>query len=187
MMGLLFLLVGCGRLSNKPENLDISTDFKEITVKGDYALKVPNYTTQNDELHDEASLEYANLLDEFYVIVIDEPKDALEGVIEQVHLENETGRLSDLLLQVQTSPIDGSYEILEATEPKQSTIDGLQATSKEMVSRVPDIDESIAYFTTCIDGTTNVYTIMGWTLAKQRDKYRDTFEKVANSFRLLKR
>src|ERR1039457_5848502 len=50
---------------------------KEVRVK-QYSLRVPDYMEVNMKLHPDASLQYANIFKEMYVIVIDETTGSLD-------------------------------------------------------------------------------------------------------------
>ena len=85
-------LCSCDQFSNEP---------KVIPINNQYTLTVPSYMSKNESLHDEASLQYANLFKEFYVIVIDEPKTEFSSAL-----------IDNLLTDSYNDDLDGYTKLL---------------------------------------------------------------------------
>src|SRR5690606_23595679 len=63
-----------------------SNTFETINVK-DYSVDIPTSLSKTENLNQEASLQYQNLLKELYIIVIDESKKQVERAIKDNGLD----------------------------------------------------------------------------------------------------
>src|SRR5688572_23783765 len=54
-----------------------------VKIDGRYVMEIPGSMEKTSELNNEASMQYQNMLQELYVIVIDEPKLQLDIALEQ--------------------------------------------------------------------------------------------------------
>lgn len=177
------LFSGCSGLFDGVEHLEMDKDFKEAKI-GDYAIMLPHYVTADPTLHAEASLSYSFPDKEVYIIVIDEPKDPLMAALKDADLYKEGDRLSRVLFELQSDNIGQNATVEPGYVAVDTLIDGLEATSSEFIASVPDVQVDVAYFVTCIVGDRSTYTVMCWTTKNKRDKYRETFGQVVQSFRL---
>ena len=183
-LGLIFI-TSCTETNS---STDPQEDFTEAKVKNSYSMLVPNYMKSTTELHDDASLQYMNEMKEVYVIVIDEEKDSIDIMLEElkgleVFEENRTlvGQMLDLqMLNMRLS------SKIASEEPEQAmTVGKFPAMRKELIATVPGIDAEVGYFLTMVEGDKSVYTIMHWTLGSRLDTYKPDFEKMVASFKEL--
>lgn len=178
------ILFSCG---NSVENLSLEDDFKEISVNNTYSMKLAKYMKKwtGEDQNEDASLQYMNLFKETYLMVIDEDKETFVSTFKAIDDYDESLTLLENYKNIQLESLEEGAQKLGVTEPKKFKIQDLDALSVELDAKVPDIYYDITYFLTFIEGKENIYMIMAWTLKDDKDKYRDTFEKSANSFRLL--
>lgn len=182
---MLSLLQACTNpFSNRVENLDIDSDFKEMWWEDEYVIKVPNYVDGDKTLNQDADLAFSNLQKEVYIMVISEPKDFLDSVMIASELHEEGESLTESALYVHLASLQSTYQVRDVVDPKPLSIHGSNAHTAEAVSTIDELP--IAYHITVVEGKTEVYTIWCWTLEEYRDRYRDTFQKVVGSFKLLK-
>lgn len=154
---------------------------KTITVAQQYTLDVPEPFYEMKSLHDMASLEYGNEVDEFYVIVIDESKAEFKKALEE-----------NSLLELYPCNVDGYSNILIqnfdknvadiAKSPVQDTIiNNLPARLINVSGKVNNI--SVSYTYAFIEGKERFYQVMTWTLLDRRVKYNRAMKKLVSSFK----
>lgn len=174
LMGILFC--GC------TEHLDMPSDFKEAKIHG-FSLMIPKYVSASKEPSEEALLQYDNEKREYYLILMEEGKDTLQEILEDAEFWKEGERLSHASLVVHRTSIGTKSEIKDVTVAVDTLINGLEASSSVMITELEDIDTDIVYHVTCIEGEQKVYTIVQWTSFRYRERYSETFEQVAHSFK----
>jgi hypothetical protein len=62
-------------------NCQVDTETQNIKVKNQYSIDLPKSLASVDFLHEDASLQYQNILSEFYTIVIDEPSSDFDNLV----------------------------------------------------------------------------------------------------------
>jgi hypothetical protein len=188
------LLVSCGNMKKKIEDsvneaieevakdLEESfTTFSTVEINDLYALDVPGFLVETNSLNDEASLQYENTTEEFYVIVIDENKDAFLEAINFDLTEDEVFLEEEVLdpyayLQFTTFATDEEYDGYKDVE-----INGLNAKQLEIYN---DFDSYKVYYKmACIEGEDNLYFVVIWTLADFEDEHEENMQKIIDSFK----
>ena len=147
-----------------------------VKINGQYMVELPGFLSETTELNDDASLQYANELREFYVAVIDEPKkdfdEYMDGIGEKSGLEG----FSEFL-------IDDFSENSEMKKPelKKITFNNLNAYTANLTNMVNGYSTfwKISY----IEGAESYYQLFTWTLEKNKDKYAEEMNKIHNSFK----
>ena len=181
-------LGSCGSNSNS-EKFDESlselleeikeSDFNNVTVKqvADlYSIEIPSDLTISTSLNDQASLQYNNIYDEKYVIVIDEDKEDFIDILKSLgEYENGTN-LANELANIQISSFGESLTISNQSKVIETEINGMNARLFAFDGTIPGIEESISYWTGYYVGEDNLYTVMAWTLKSEKS----SFEKDAN-------
>jgi len=169
---------------NSTENLS-DENFNIVKIKNDYTIKVPKYMEEAD-LNEEASLEYQNISEEeeSYAIIIDESKNEFVTTYKELKTYNNTLSVIENYRDVHLQILETNITLQKRSESKSLKINDLNAEQVEIDGKFEDID--IAYFLTFIEGNEKVYMIMSWTLENRKDKYRSTFNKMAESFKIIK-
>ncbi len=169
LIAVLFLS-SCDQFNNEP---------KVIPVNNQYTLTVPSYLSENKSLNEEASLQYANLFKELYVIVIDEVKTDFNIA------------LTDNLLTDSYSPdIDGyakllldnfalSIEDFSASSIDKTIINSMNARIATIEGSVEGID--VFYTLAAVEGKSNFYQVLTWTLGDKKDDYKDKMQGIVRS------
>jgi len=157
------------------------TTYETVKTEQKYSLDLPSYLEKGTGLHDNATLQYQNLLKEFYVVVIEDDKENLYKVIDENGLEemypkNFTGYSNLLVEGFKENPdvkIDANF-----TEWKVGT---LPAKNFDMTGKLEGI--SIYYHYTLVEGKNTYYQVMQWTLADRKEQYKEEMDKIAKSFK----
>ena len=176
MKNKLILLLACIGLYS----CNLSSEFKTVSVN-DYSISVPEFLSEGEGLNDDASLQYQNLFKEFYVVVIDESKAAFGEAIAINELED----LYDPNFEGYTELLIGSLEEAVTFKNKKETdtkINGLQAKILAFEGTVEGID--IYYQVAYIDGISNYYQVMVWTLADKKESYEKMMDEMIQTFKV---
>ncbi len=158
---------------------DKPTTYQTIKIKKQYSVDLPSFLSEAENLNDEASLQYQNLLKEFYVLVIDEPKQAFANAIERQDINADLDGYSDVILKnLRASIQNGVFSEIENIK-----IGGLNARTFSVTGTVEGIE--IYYEFAQIEGKKQFYQILIWTEPKRLDKHQTEMKKIINSFKEL--
>lgn len=161
----------------------LSGEYQTITVEGRYSLDLPTELTSTTELHEEASLQYMNIIREFYVMVIDEPIEDFAKAVSENQLEGVIELNEDGYSALVVPAIKDGLSNLEDETPVKTKINGLPALIHKFSGHINDID---VYYNFCVvKGNKNYYQILIWTMKNQKEKFSGDMEKIMMSFKEL--
>lgn len=163
VLGLLFtILISCNS----------NTEYQTVRVKNKYSLELPDFLSEVQNLNPEASLQYQNPLKEFYVIVLDEPKNYFTDAIGLEEYKN-----------ILRTNLETSLESPTFSPSRDTVINGL----KTKLSSLSDKRDGIAiyYQFAYIESKTHFYQILTWTLENRKDKFSPDMDKIIASFKEL--
>lgn len=175
-LSLLVILGSCTSSSEKKE-----TTWKVVNSRN-FSLKLPDYLKKGADLHDDAVVQYQNVIKEFYFIVIEESADDFDATIENAELKNDFPTDIDgyarFVGERFTENVD---EVYKKTDMKSITVAGKQARYFEANAKVGDVD--IHYHYGFVRGDTTYYQLLSWTLMSKEAKYSDTMLNILQSFK----
>lgn len=152
-----------------------------IDIKGQYTIEIPASLSKTNDLNEEASLQYQDNFNDFYTIVIDEPKTEFTKALKQNSLEgaykNDLVGYSKLI----TDGMDPSISIKEFPDFEETTINGLKArlVSFEGIAAGNKVYWKLAF----IEGSNTYYQVMVWTTADKRKKSEKEMAAIIHSFK----
>ena len=166
----IILFGSCDHFSNEP---------KVIPVNNQYSLTLPSYLSENESLHENASLQYSNLFKELYVIVIDE----VIAVFNSALIDNS-------LTESYSSDIDGytkiildnlalSIEDFSSPSMDKTVINSMNARIATIEGNVEGID--VFYTFAAVEGKNNFYQIYTWTTARKKENYKNKMQGIVRS------
>lgn len=158
-------------------------DFETKTVSASrFSLDIPVFLKKSDNLHDEAALQYQNLIREYYTIVIEEPIEDFQAIIdiEDYYKENFTPDLDGYTKLVRENMLD-VIESKEESKVTETKINGMPCRMFEISGKIDGMD--IYYAIAYIQGKKNFYQVVNWTLLGNKKKYAATMEKSIMSFK----
>ncbi|WP_347921745.1 hypothetical protein [Pontimicrobium sp. SW4] len=180
------LLTSCVEPSgNKKNNTLLNTDFELIRVNNQYSIELPTFMKESEDLNEDASLEYQNIFKETYTIVIDESKEDFISAFKDLGEFNESLSIAKNYKNIQLQFLGEEVSISRAEDIESSTINGLPFEITEVDATIDGID--IGYTLAFVEGENYVYMVMAWTLQNKHDKYRDLFQKIVKSFKVISR
>ena len=133
-------------------------------------IDVPIFWTEETDLNDEAELQAASPLFEQYIIVLTESKADFEGF--DINLQSYSEIVRDNFLD--------SLGDVSVTDEQSLTINGKNAIQYELRGTVDGLD--VVYWMTCVEGNSNYYQILSWTLLEYVDISAEELQTVVESF-----
>jgi hypothetical protein len=181
-----FFLTSCQQIDkNNGERSAHDDDYKVVEIDNLYSLTLPKFMKATADLNDEASLQYQNIFKETYIIILEEPIEEFLSTFLEIELYDESISALSNYRNIQMDMIEENININYRTDPKNMLIDSYKAEMVEIDGLSEGIDEEITYFITFLEGEENLYMMMAWTLKDKKEKYRDLYRKMFNSFKLL--
>ncbi|MFD2098282.1 hypothetical protein [Flagellimonas iocasae] len=181
-IALSLFLVSCVDGKKNPEGTATTEDFATVTVPKEYSIRLPRSMQKTTALNSDASLQYQNIHDEIYTIIIDEPKQ--EFVDASRVLEYKEKSSIGLYRDIQLKRLSQRMDITYQSKPSKMTISGLTTESVEIDAKIDNIEEDLTYFLTFIEGNDKIYMIMSWTLKSKKQRFKNTFLTIVKSFKV---
>lgn len=153
---------------------------RTVKVKGKYAIDIPGFLTETNQINEDASLQYANVPRELNIIVIDEPVTDVENAITENNLENYYSNDLDGYVNLLTDGLDTEVELDSTPKIKSLTINGLEARRMDFTGKTDDLH--IYWKFTFLKGRNTYYQVITWTLADKKEENEPVMEKMVNSF-----
>lgn len=157
-----------------------------IVGTGGYKISIPKHMSVSKELNDDASLQYQDIYKELYIIVIDEPKtDFIKTFSDPEYNEYDDKLTPEKNYRiVQMKSMKEKMTLRGEPGVKKATINGLDAEIVDFTGAVEGVAEDIYYKLAFVEGTKNLYMIMTWTLASDKDKNTEEMDQMIQSFKL---
>ena len=160
---------------------DVKEEFKTITIADKYSLDIPDSFEKVDNLNDDASLQYQNAFKEFYVIVMDEPKETFDTAVTTNDVDM-TPDLEGYYKSIQLN-LKNAIKNIKIFNEKNTEINGRKAKIFSVTGNVEGYD--IFYRYALVEGKKEYYQIMLWTEQKKGESYLETMNQSINSFKEL--
>ncbi|MFZ6051274.1 hypothetical protein [Halocola ammonii] len=158
--------------------------FKRVKVDSEYSLDIPNFLSESNILNEVASLQYQDIIRDFYVIVIDERKSELRsalnlGGFSKSDYSHDLDGYTSIMLD------SYSFQMNMKKEPTivEGTVDNKPARFVTVEGEVEN--EDVFWKVAFIEGTYKFYQVYTWTAADKKDEYKITMNQVLKSFREL--
>jgi len=155
-----------------------SNKVETVTVKNKFSLELPSFLSKARDLHNDASLQYQNAFKEFYVVVIDEPKQEFYDVANTT-----TDFTPDLngYYQILKNSLEESISDTQFTPTKDIQINGLKAKTFSFTGEIDNLP--IFYDIAYIEGKETFYQVVIWTLKGSKEKFNEPMDKIISSFK----
>jgi hypothetical protein len=160
--------------------------YKRVSYKAQFSLMVPEFTTAVTNLHEDASIQYSNLMKEFYVIVIKESKQKLENVIQgnQPMLKYFPGGKVNVgtYFNFVTKGLQERGERMDLSDTVKMKVNNLEAS---VVSATGLLNHKLRIFyrVGVLEGEKDVYQVFTWTMDKYRHKYQPVMDSIVRSMK----
>jgi hypothetical protein len=147
--------------------------------KKDFSLEIPASLSEAKDLNDDADLQYDNLFDELYVIVIEEDKKDLKTQLGSDFEYPDTIEGYCELLKMNMEVLDK----LDFSKMPTRQINGMKAKTFAVETKVDNID--IYYEFGYFESKNKYYQVMTWTLLDKKTEHSSKMQKMINSFKEL--
>jgi len=154
-----------------------SDTVETIKVDNKYSVEIPSFLSKGTDLHEDASLQYQNLLREFYIIVLDEPKQNFIDIAQTIDIAPGLEGYSKILKDGMGENIVNAKFI----DLKEFKINGLKAKTFTVKGKIEGIDAF--YKIAHLEGKDSYYQIVSWTTQKNEEKYASKMDKIIASFK----
>jgi len=154
---------------------------KTVLFSG-FSMEIPAFLKKTDQLHEEASLQYQNLVREYYTVVIEEPIEEFQAMvdIEPYFNENYTADLDGYTKLVLENMLD-YIEVIDQSKLDKTPVNGLSAIRFEISGKIDGAD--VYYHVAYIRGKRNFYQVVSWTLLSNKDAYAKSMRNIVESFK----
>lgn len=164
----------------------IKASTQVVNVDGRYQMTLPKYLSPDSSLNREASLQFANIFKEVYIIVIDESRemfldmywDSIGFDSTKSALENySNSQMSSIHANMKTVTYESEFRILQ-TQSGKSLV-------KDISGFQDGIEDEMGFTVAFIEGKFNLYMVMTWTFAKTKKTYQRDMDNMIISFKEL--
>lgn len=157
-----------------------STEEQKVSYNNEFSLTIPASLTKTSNLNDVAELQYQDIWQELYVIVIQESKTELDSVF----------RLNDMSEYV-SMDVDGYHGLITSnfkevikdcnfSESKDTVINNMKSKIQSLEGSVDNLN---AYYNLGIfESEHNFYQVLTWTLADSKNKHQAAMNTMMYSF-----
>lgn len=181
-VAILTLFSACGSNLFQQEKLDLEKDFQRASVESVYALKVPNYMSPTDDLSEEASLQYQNIIRDVYLMVIDENTAEFEDIFIELDMLDSNLTTLQNYADLQKMSIAETMNVTHESEMRPLNINGYEAVMVQVEGGVPEVNTDVTYLLTVLQGKTNLYSILYWTTKENAVNVLPHFEQSVRTF-----
>ena len=184
----LFLLTTACRVS---EN---STEPSQVVnIEDKYEVKLPNSLTNQNNLYEQASLQYGDRKTDFFVAVIDENREEVNDLLYEVL--KDSLRIRSKKAFAKKFKLRNYFEICRkgwaeanmmrptAKQITETTINKYPAIVVETTEEVNGM--GVFYVVAIIQTKKTYYHICTWTLANKKEKHYKQMKEIINSFKEL--
>lgn len=158
---------------------------KNVVIENRYAIDVLSNMTVSTELNEDASLQYQNIFNELYIIVIDESKESIDNAIKKNGLED----IYSLDLEGYAKLILDDYEdnedVGQIQNLKDTTINGLEAKLYQFDAKIEKYD--VFYKIAMIKGVSRYYQVLTWTLKENETNFKNKMTNMILSFKEIQK
>jgi len=158
------------------------TKYVKKSVKEKYSISVPESMEALNGLSSEASFQYGNELENFYVLVIDEPRNEFFAVFDEYELGDFYPRNLIGYSEMVIDNMQENADIFNIGTFEETTINGIDAVQTDFYGIYNGLD--IYYHFTTLESDVDFYQIMSWTPKENMDLHKESMKKIAESFQL---
>lgn len=188
------LIVGCNAELNDSVQKDPLTNVKESAgdelmetkvVEDRYSMDVLKSMVSTTQLNEDASLQYNNLYQEKYLIVIDEDKQEFIDALTSFEEYDESASVIDNYARIQLYYLQQASSVKHESDLKKEKINGMEARLKAIDAEIAGVPEAISYWLGYVEGNEALYTVMVWTLENRKKDYEIDAHKMIRSLKEL--
>lgn len=171
---LLFLLI----LSSCNKNPSDEKYEKKI-VENKYSIFIPESLGATTELNNIASIQFQNLSEDFYVIVLDETKESFANAVQNnpTNITPDFKGYYNVIVSHFKKITQKDFKVYDIEKKKINSSNAIVFSMSGMNDNYPAF-----YRYAIIEGDQRYYQIMSWTNIPQEKKYTERMNKIIESF-----
>ncbi|CAN5135796.1 hypothetical protein BH09BAC5_BH09BAC5_10370 [soil metagenome] len=162
---------------------DLKDEAERIVINNEYSVKIPSHMTKNNDLNSEASLQYADLKEELYIIVIDESVSEFVEAFKNEKGWNTSMTSAENYRRVQLSNMKKKMKFKGKPVIEKTKAGSLATEIVDFKGKVSGIDALIAYKIGFLECNDKLYMIMTWTTNDMLSKNNSEMNMMIKSFR----
>ncbi len=173
----LLVLIACSQESRTSREKPL----REVNYEGIFAIEIPEFLKPAKYLSDIAVLQYANLVKEFYVLVLMENKEKFNGITKARNLSEsyptDVRGYADFM-------VDLWYKqkiVIEELEKEATKINGLPAILFSFYGEYKDTE--VYMYLAFLEGKHHFYQLVIWTEANRGEEYKEQMRDIIFSFK----
>lgn len=179
---------GVEELSERIDELTESrgkTAFNEVKVNDLYSLDIAEYMSETASLNADASLQYLNISEEKYLLVIDEDKQDFIDIYKEIEGYDNGKSVLENYADVQFQFFSESVTFIEQKPMKDKEVNNVKMKVKLADANVLGIPAAVSYWLGYIEGKDRLYTVMAWTMREQKNNFNTDALEMILSFKEL--
>lgn len=186
-------LVAFGSFTNEKNVLNNNSKFiscdttdgtRRVTINDEYSIELASHMKVATDLNDDASLQYADLEEELYIIVIDESTKEFRDAYRNDKSWDPKLTVAENYRKVQMASMKKTLKAMKGKPTLQKTsISRIPAEIVDFVGKVEGIEPLIFYKIGFIESDGKLYMIMTWTLNDMRSRHNAEMTSMIKSFR----
>lgn len=151
-------------------------EYQEVTVKDKYSISLP-FDVKPLSINKEASLQYGNSVNEFYIMVLDEPKEEFYNIADSLGYKKNLDTYFTILDDNYYQALDGK-RISEIVDKKEGHLKTKSFKITGIIQGYP-----IVFRNKLVEGRKRLYQISVWTRANEKDKIQNKMKEILKSFK----
>jgi hypothetical protein len=176
IVSLLFLAVLCSCNQTPPiEKYDTQT------LENKYSLLIPESLEQTDQLNKFASMQFKNAKQDFYIMVLDEPKAGFAQAVEEkkYNTTSDLGGYYKIVVDHFRDITSKGFKVYDIEKKKINSANAIVFSMSGLNDNYP-----VFYRYAVIESKERYYQIMSWTNTMQEQKYQERMNKIIDSFNI---
>lgn len=185
----LFSLLAFGSFTNDKNAVSApiaacdTSDFHRVTINDEYSIELGTHMKVSTELNEDASLQYADLEEELYIIVIDESSKEFRDAFRNSKEWDEKLTVAENYRKVQMASLKKKIKLKGKPVTQKTSIDKSPAEIVDFVGKIEGIELSIFYKVGFLESDGKLYMIMTWTISDMRARHNAEMNNMIKSFR----
>ncbi len=177
---------GESSVASRLSPLAVSSDSsRRVFINDQYSLLLRNHMVKAVDLNDDASLQYDDIVEELYVIVIDEPSNDFMKTFIEANDWNDSMSVAENYRRVQVASMSEKIKLSKEPTIQKHFAGTLPIEIVDFQGIIEGVDEPISYKIAFLEGGKNLYMIMSWTLANMQKQHQKEMLEMLTSFRLV--
>ncbi|NVK27778.1 MAG: hypothetical protein HWE14_07025 [Flavobacteriia bacterium] len=145
----------------------------------DFSLTIPMHMSEASDLNEDASIQYQSILQDLYVIVIEDTKAELQAALDENNIEDLYPNTLDGFSNLISESLVSSLSNVNQSPILDTTINNLNAKIMTISGTYLDIDGY--YYLGLFEGEDSYYQVMTWTSLSNKARHSSKMKDMVYS------